>query len=91
MTQFNHSGFATIPARRSGPSATDFMGMIIILLIFLLAFIGAFASSMEQNALYHETQNRNAEHCLAMFTETGNVEYAMQAREALLFDDKPCV
>lgn len=76
--------------RRGRPTTTDMMGMIIVLLIFLLAFVTAYGASMENNAAYHEQQNVNAAHCLELFQLTENVEYANKAREALLFDNATC-
>lgn len=90
-----HSGSAygrtsRIQSTRRRPTTTDIMGMIIIMMLFLLAFITAYAVSMEDNAMYHEQQNTNAANCLELFQLTGKVEYANKAREALLFDNATC-
>lgn len=82
--------------RRHGPTPIDMAGVVIMVLFFMLCFVGAFAVSMENDAQYYEQQNLNAENCIALAIEAYEnddrafIDYMHDAREATQFDNKPC-
>lgn len=69
-----------IGSDRRGFQTTDLMGAVIVLLIFLLVFVGAYAAAMEKQAAAYEARIDAAIDCMgASTTATAAEERALNA------------